>query len=110
MTTLDESCSSVPTRPVEGRGGGSTCTSAVEEEESLDEAGARQRQLIRRCQAVTAGRSAKAGMRGGGVDVGWRWVEVAALGGGGNIDGGGGRWGRRQQFGEMVDSSRRVRV
>jgi hypothetical protein len=104
MTTLDESCSSVPRRPVKGCGGGSTCTSVVEEEESLEEAGARQRQLIRRCQAVTAGRSAKAGTRGGGVDVGWRWVEVATSTGAA-ADGEGG-----SSLGEMVDSSRRVRV
>jgi hypothetical protein len=34
-TTLDESCSSVPRRPVEGRGGRSASTSAAEEEERL---------------------------------------------------------------------------
>ncbi|CAD6219483.1 unnamed protein product [Miscanthus lutarioriparius] len=33
--TLGESCSSVPRRPVEGHGGGSTFTSTAEEEERL---------------------------------------------------------------------------
>ena len=56
---------------------------------------------------VTTGRSAKAGTRGGGVDVGWWWVEVktstwAAVAA---ADGEGG-----SSSGEMADSSRRVRV
>ena len=108
VTTLDESYSSVLRRPVKGCGGGSTRTSAVKEEESLLRRREHNRSSssgdVRRSQQVDPPRQVRMGRRG------WRWrrwVEVATSTGAAiaAADGEGG-----SSLGEMVDSSKRVRV